>query len=74
MHEFLDGARRVLVHARRRHLIFAETSGGTRLRWDRHMRLVGPMRVCTPVLMLIGPRWERRNWIDLKTYLEDRSR
>jgi uncharacterized protein YndB with AHSA1/START domain len=55
-------------------LTFAETEEGTRLRWDWTMRLVGPMRVLTPVLMLVGPRWERRNWIDLKNYLEGPSR
>ncbi len=51
-------------------LTFAETDGGTRLRWDWDMRLVGPMRVLTPVLVLVGPRWERRNWVGLKEYLE----
>jgi hypothetical protein len=55
-------------------LTFAEVEHGTRLRWDWNMRLVGPMRVLTPVLTLIGPRWERRNWIDLKNYLEGASR
>lgn len=55
-------------------LTFAETDGGTQLRWDWAMRLVGPMRVLTPVLMLVGPRWERRNWIGLKNYLEGPSR
>ncbi|ANS27921.1 hypothetical protein R1CP_16165 [Rhodococcus opacus] len=54
-------------------LTFAETDGGTRLRWDWAMRLVGPMRVLTPVLVFVGPRWERRNWVDLKNYLEGRS-
>jgi uncharacterized protein YndB with AHSA1/START domain len=54
-------------------LTFTEVEGGTRLRWDWNMRLVGPMRVLTPVLALTGPRWERRNWIDLKNYLEDAS-
>ena len=55
-------------------LALAETGDATRLRWDWTMRLVGPMRVLTPVLLLVGPRWERRNWIDLKNYLEDPSR
>lgn len=55
-------------------ITFAETEDGTRLRWDWTMRLVGPMRLLTPVLLLAGPRWERRNWIDLKNYLEDRRR
>ena len=54
-------------------LTFTEVEDGTRLRWDWNMRLIGPMRMLTPVLALIGPRWERRNWIDLKNYLEDTS-
>lgn len=44
--------------------------GGTRLRWDWETRLVGAMRVLSPVLALLGSRWERRNWVDLKTYVE----
>ncbi|GAB3445555.1 hypothetical protein GCM10027517_26700 [Phycicoccus ginsengisoli] len=53
-------------------LTFEATQGRTRLRWDWDIRLVGPMRVMTPVLALVGPRWERRNWVDLKRYLETR--
>ena len=45
--------------------------GGTRLRWSWEMRLRGPMRLATPVLHLVGPRWERRNWVGLKAYLEN---
>jgi uncharacterized protein YndB with AHSA1/START domain len=55
-------------------LTFTEIKDGTRLRWDWTMRLVGPIRALTPVLMLVGPRWERRNWIGLKDYLEGWSR
>lgn len=54
-------------------LIFSESGNATRLRWDWAMRLVGPLRILTPLLVLVGPRWERRNWVDLKTYLEGRS-
>ena len=46
----------------------------TRLRWDWDMRMRGPMRVLTPVLALVGPRWERRNWVGLKTWLESGGR
>ena len=56
-------------------LTFAETDGaahGCGVDWA--MRLVGPMRVLTPVLVFVGPRWERRNWVDLKNYLEGPSR
>jgi uncharacterized protein YndB with AHSA1/START domain len=55
-------------------LAFDEVDGGTRLRWDWDMSLVGPMRVLSPVLALVGPRWERRNWVDLKRYVESRRR
>jgi len=51
-------------------LTFEEVEGGTRLRWDWDMGLVGPMRVLSPVLALIGPAWERRNWVSLKAYME----
>lgn len=51
-------------------LTFEETADGTRLRWDWDMRLAGPMRMLSPVLALIGPAWERRNWVGLKEYME----
>jgi len=53
---------------------FAPVDGGTRLAWDWDMRLLGPMRVLSPVLALIGPAWERRNWVGLKTYFEANQR
>ncbi|TCN31138.1 carbon monoxide dehydrogenase subunit G [Kribbella orskensis] len=49
---------------------FEDDEGGTRLRWDWDMGLVGPMRVLSPVLSFIGPAWERRNWVGLKKHLE----
>ena len=55
-------------------LTFDEVDGGTRLRWDWDMGLVGPMRVLSPVLALIGPWWERRNWVGLKQYMESGHR
>ena len=51
-------------------LTFEAVEGGTRLSWCWTMDLVGPMRVLTPVLALIGPSWERRNWVGLKEYIE----
>lgn len=54
-------------------LTFDEVDGGTRLRWDWDMGLVGPMRLLSPVLALIGPSWERRNWVGLKEYVESGS-
>ena len=51
-------------------LTFEAAGGATRLRWDWEMDLVGAMRAMGPVLALVGPRWERRNWLDLKQYVE----
>ena len=51
-------------------LSFTEVDGGTRMHWDWDMELVGPMRLLSPVLALVGPRWERRNWVGLKEYVE----
>jgi hypothetical protein len=55
-------------------LTFEEADGGTRLRWEWDMGLVGPMKLMSPVLALIGPRWERRNWVGLKQYIESGRR
>jgi uncharacterized protein YndB with AHSA1/START domain len=55
-------------------LTFEEREGGTRLHWDWDMSLLGPMRVLSPVLALVGPRWERRNWVDLRDYVESGGR
>jgi uncharacterized protein YndB with AHSA1/START domain len=55
-------------------LTFDEVEGGTRLRWDWDMDLTGPMRLLSPVLALIGPSWERRNWVGLKEYMESGRR
>lgn len=54
-------------------LTFVESGSATRMRWDWAMRLVGPLRILTPLLVLVGPRLERGNWVDLKAYLEGRS-
>jgi uncharacterized protein YndB with AHSA1/START domain len=51
-------------------LTFEQVDGGTRLTWDWDMALVGPMRMLSPLLALIGPAWERRNWVGLKRYME----
>lgn len=53
---------------------FEAVPGGTRLSWDWDMRLLGPLRLLAPVLAAIGPRWERRNWVGLKEYLESGRR
>lgn len=55
-------------------LSFDDVEGGTRLRWDWDMRMLGPMRMLSPVLALIGPTWERRNWVGLKEYMESSPR
>jgi hypothetical protein len=51
-------------------LTFEEVADGTRLSWDWEMDLVGPMRLLSPLLAAVGPRWERRNWVGLKEYVE----
>jgi Polyketide cyclase / dehydrase and lipid transport len=53
-------------------LTFARVEGGTRLRWSWEMRLRGAMRVLSPLLSAIGPRWEYRNWAGLKHFMENR--
>ena len=53
---------------------FDDVEGGTRLKWDWDMGLVGPMRILSPVLALVGPAWERRNWVGLKQYMESGRR
>lgn len=55
-------------------LTFDGVEGGTRLRWDWNMVLLGPMRVLYPMLKLIGPRWECQNWVGLKECLESDRR
>ena len=54
-------------------LTFEEVEAGTCLRWDWNMALVGPLRLLSPVFALIGPAWERRNWMSLKEYMESRG-
>ncbi|GAB2678222.1 SRPBCC family protein [Thalassiella azotivora] len=43
---------------------------GTVLTWDWSTRPRGAARLLTPLLALVGPRWERRNWVGLKHHLE----
>lgn len=51
-------------------LTFTAVHGGTRMRWSWDLRMRGAMRVFSPLVRTIGPRWERRNWVGLKRYLE----
>jgi len=55
-------------------LTFAPADGGTRMRWSWDMRLLGAARVLSPVLRAIGPRWEHRNWVGLKQFMENGPR
>lgn len=55
-------------------LSFEEVDGATRLRWEWDMRLVGPIRALSLMMALVGPRWERRNWVALKRYMESSHR
>jgi uncharacterized protein YndB with AHSA1/START domain len=51
-------------------LTFSKADGGTRMRWSWDMRLRGAMRALSPVVRVIGPRWEHRNWAGLKQFME----
>lgn len=53
-------------------LTFAPVEGGTRMRWSWDMRLQSALRVLSPLLRAIGPRWEYRNWAGLKQFMENR--
>jgi hypothetical protein len=53
-------------------LTFSQADGGTRMRWSWNMRLRGAMRILSPVVRAIGPRWEHRNWAGLKQLMEGR--
>jgi uncharacterized protein YndB with AHSA1/START domain len=55
-------------------LRFEPAAGRTRLSWDWNMSLLGRQRMLAPVLALVGPRWERRNWVGLKKYMESGGR
>jgi hypothetical protein len=55
-------------------LTFEGSCGGTLLSWDWEMHLVGRWRALSPVLRLVGPRWERRNWVGLKRFMESGAR
>lgn len=55
-------------------LTFEDVNGATRLAWDWDMKLVGLMRLASPMLAVVGPRWERRNWVGLKEYVESGHR
>lgn len=48
-------------------------AGGTRMRWSWQMRLRGAMRVLSPLVRVMGPRWEYRNWAGLKKFAETAS-
>jgi hypothetical protein len=51
-------------------LTFAPANSCTRMRWSWDMRLRGAMRVLTPLMRAVGPRWEYRNWVELKNLME----
>jgi hypothetical protein len=68
-----DRPRRLLTSIRSSYLdvdgtlTFDQADGGTRMRWSWDMRLRGAMRVLSPVVRAIGPRWEHRNWAGLSS-------
>ncbi|MGE5291112.1 MAG: SRPBCC family protein [Micromonosporaceae bacterium] len=55
-------------------LTFAQAGNGTRMRWAWDTRLRGMLRVLAPLMRLVGPRWEYRNWAGLKEFMESGAR
>jgi uncharacterized protein YndB with AHSA1/START domain len=55
-------------------LRFDPVSGGTRMGWSWELRLRGPYRLLTPILVGLGRRRERANWARLKRFLEGQAR
>jgi hypothetical protein len=53
-------------------LTFVPVDGGTRMRWSWDLELRGATRVLSPLLRAVGPRWEHRNWVGLKNFMESR--
>jgi len=49
----------------------AADGGGTRMRWSWDMTLRGATRALSPLIRVIGPRWEYRNWAGLKKFAEN---
>ena len=54
-------------------LTFDAVPGGTRMSWAWKVHPTGPMRLLTPLLVLVGRRNERRIWTGLKHYVESRT-
>lgn len=51
---------------------FVAVAGDTRMRWSWDTSLRGAMRTLSPLLRAVGPRWEYRNWVGLKGFMESR--
>jgi len=54
-------------------LSFDPVSGGTRLRWEWDLRLRGVAAPLTPLAGWFGRGQEKRNWSDLKRFLEGQA-
>ena len=48
----------------------SQEGDGTRVAWDWQYQLHGPMRAASPVFVLLGGRWERRNWQRMRDWAE----
>jgi hypothetical protein len=42
------------------------------MRWSWDTSLRGAMRTLSPLLRAVGTRWEYRNWVGLKRFMESR--
>jgi hypothetical protein len=52
-------------------LTFAEDGPGiTRMSWDWEYRLIGRARLLAPLFRFVGGRWERANWMRMRSHVE----
>jgi hypothetical protein len=55
-------------------LIFEPVPAGTRMRWSWQVETPGPMKLISPLVIVIGRRQERRIWGQLKRLLEQETK
>ena len=51
-------------------LTFEPVPAGTRMRWSWQVETPGPMKLISPLVIVLGRRQERRIWGELKRLLE----
>ena len=55
-------------------LTFEPVPTGTRMRWSWQIETQGPMKLISPLLIVLGRRQERRIWGQLKRLLEQETK